>query len=220
MKKVLLVSIFMLISLMVVGDEYTDAQTNVLYTYDPNTNAAGVKAGRMIIIGGNGEELSEEIEPGSLNVTENITILDNFEIDGYEYTVDNIGDYAFYLTKITKVVIPKTILSIGTDAFAFCDLHSVVTYIEDPFDTDAFRYLNTSNVTLYVPNGCMEKYKTTKGWSDFKSIVEMKTTNIQFIGNLEQVNKKEFIMSIQGRRINGKPTKGVYIESGRKVVTK
>ena len=188
-KRGILVTILGLTTLTVAGDEYTDPNTNVVYTYNANDNSAEVKAGWRVIMGGNGEELSEEDFPGSLNVKSDIAILDKFETDGHEYTVSKIGEKAFILTGLTKVVIPKTISSIGIDAFAFCcDLVSVVSYIEDPFDTDAFRFLNTSNITLFVPKGCEAKYKAVKGWSNFGKIVEMGTTNIQFTRNMEQMN--------------------------------
>lgn len=175
MKRELLFAIFGLISLSVAGEEYTDPQTNVVYTYNPSDNSAEVKAGKRVILGGNGQELSEEDFPGSPNVKSDIVILEKFEIDGHEYTVSKIGEKAFVLTGLTKVVIPKTISSIGVDAFSFCDMISVVSYIEDPFDTEAFRYLNTSNVTLYVPKGCESKYRETNGWNEFAQIKEMNT---------------------------------------------
>ena len=202
----------------VTGDEYTDSNTNVVYTYNANDDSAEVKAGWRVILGGNGEELSEEDFPGSPNVKSDIAILDKFEIDGHEYTVNKIGEKAFILTGLTKVVIPKTISSIGMDAFAFCDVASVVSYIENPFDTDAFRYLNTSNITLFVPKGCKAKYKAVKGWSNFGKIVEMETSNIQFTRNIEQMNTKDYIYNINGHRLQEEPSKGIYIRDGRKVV--
>ena len=219
-KKGILVAILGLTTLTVAGDEYTDPNTNVVYTYNVNDDSAEVKAGCRVIMGGNGEELSEEDFAGSLNVKSDIAILDKIEIDGHEYTVSKIGEKAFILTGLTKVVIPKTISSIGIDAFAFCELVSVVSYIENPFDTDAFRYLNTSNITLFVPKGCEAKYKAVKGWSNFGKIVEMETTNIQSTRNIEQMNTNDYFFNINGRRTNSIPTQGIYIRDGRKYVGK
>ena len=217
-KKGILVAILGLTTLTVAGDEYTDPNTNVVYTYNANDDSAEVKAGWRVILGGNGEELSEEDFAGSPNVISSIAILDKIEIGGHEYTVSKIGEKAFILTGLTKVVIPKTISSIGIDAFAFCDLVSVVSYIENPFDTDAFRYLNTANITLFVPKGCEAKYKAVKGWSNFGKIIEMETTNIQFTRNNEQMKTKDNIFNINGRRMTGLPKPGIYIRDGRKVV--
>lgn len=219
-KRGILVAIFGLITLTAACDEHTDTKTNVVYTYHPYDSSACVKAGRLYIIGEYGEEMSEEVESGSPKATGDIVIQDMLVIDGHNYTINSIGEYAFYLSPITKVVIPRTILSIGIDAFAFSDLVSVVSYIEDPFDTDAFRYLNTSNIILYVPNGCGIKYKTVKGWSSFDNIVEMDATDIQFTVDNEQTFPKDLIFDLSGRCLTGKPAKGLYIQNGRKMVAK
>ena len=217
-KRGILVAIFGLITLTAAGDEYTDSLTNVVYTYHPYNNSACVKAGRTYIIGGYGEELTEEVEPGSPKATGDIAIQEMLVIDGQKYTINSIGEYAFYLSQITKVVIPRTILSIGVDAFAFSDLVSVVSYIEEPFDTDAFRYLNTSNIILYVPNGCGIKYKTVKGWSYFNNIVEMDTTDFQFTINNEQIFPKDPIFNLNGQPISNMYKNSIYIKGKRKYV--
>lgn len=200
-------------------DEYIDPQTNVVYTYNTNDNSAEVKAGWRDILGGYGEELSEEDFPGSPNVISDVSILDKFEIDGHEYSVSRIGEKAFILTGLTRVVIPKSISSIGIDAFAFSNLISVVTYIEDPFDTDAFRYLNTSNITLFVPNGCGMKYKATRGWSNFENIVEMDATGLLSPEIVGQLSIRDSIYDLQGHRHSKKPQKGVFIQNGLKYVS-
>ena len=199
-------------------NEYIDPQTNVVYIYNTNDNSAEVKAGWRGILGGDGEELSEEDFPGSPNVISNVSILDKFEIDGHEYSVSRIGEKAFILTGLTRVVIPKTISSIGIDAFAFSNLISIISYIEDPFDTDAFRYLNTSNITLFVPNGCGMKYKAARGWSNFENIVEMDATGLLLPENVGQLSIRDSIYDLQGHRLSTKPQKGVFIQNRRKVI--
>ena len=79
-KKGILVAILGLTTLTVAGDEYTDPNTNVVYTYNANDDSAEVKAGWRVILGGNGEELSEEDFAGSPNVISSIAILDKIEI--------------------------------------------------------------------------------------------------------------------------------------------
>lgn len=220
-KRIIIIAIFEMLSLSIIGDEYkyeyTDDQTHIIYIYNPNSNTAEVKAGKTYIIGGNGEELSEEVEPGSPNVTGNIVIMENIEIDGHKYKVDRIGDYAFYLcTKLTKVVIPKTVSSMGVEAFAFTDLVSVVSYIDTPFDTDAFRYLNTSNITLYVPKGCVMKYKAVKGWSNFENIEEMGETDILSHKKMEQIGTRDYVFDLKGQRLSNPPRNAIYIKNGKK----
>lgn len=236
-KRFIIIAIFGLLSLTVSGDEYTDTLTNVIYTYNPNDNSAEVKAEVRTVYHDPEGGLSEMVKPGSPDVTGDIVILDKFIIDGNEYTVsqigrgafiyycDNltavtipetivsIGDVAFYCCyNLVKVEIPKTVTSIGRYAFGQCiNLVSIVSHIEDPFDTDAFELLDTSKITLYVPKDCSMKYKTAKGWSNFGNIVEMEVTGIQFPMNIEQTNMKEFIYNIQGRHLSTKPQKGFYI---------
>ena len=204
------------------AEEYVDPQHKIVYTYELGSEVAMVKAGRSYFRGGTEQESEYEeiVEPGSPDAIGDIIIQDMLVTDGHNYTVNSIGEYAFYLSPITKVVIPKTILSIGIDAFAFSDLVSVVSYIEDPFDTDAFRYLNTSNIILYVPNGCGIKYKTVKGWSNFDNIVEMDTTDIQFTVDNEQTFPQDLIFDLSGRRLSNMHRNVLYIQNGRKVMVK
>ena len=228
------------------NNEYTDTLTNVVYTYNPNDNSAEVKAEVRTIYHDSEGGFSEEVKPGSPEVSGDVAILDKFMIDGHEYTVsqigrgafiyycDNltavtlpetivsIGDVAFYCCyNLVRVEIPKTVTSIGRSAFGQCiNLVSVVSHIEDPFDTDAFELLDTSEITLYVPKGCSMKYKAVNGWSKFDNIVEMEATGIRFPMNIEQTNKEDFVFDIQGRHLSTKPQKGLYIQKGKKMIVR
>ena len=74
------------------ADEYTDPQTNVIYTYNPASNRAEVKSGTWLMFD-NGE--ASLPTPGSPDAKAEIVILDKFIVSGKEYTVNKIGDYAF-----------------------------------------------------------------------------------------------------------------------------
>ena len=96
-------------------------------------------------------------------------------------SVTTIGDKAFHQCScLTSVTIPNSVRSIGDKAWALCPkITSVISLIEDPykitgkssdnrtFDLDVF-----NNVTLYVPVGTIDKYKSTEGWKDFLFIEE------------------------------------------------
>ena len=102
-------------------------------------------------------------------------------------SVISIGEYAFfYCIGLTSVTIGNSVTSIGGGAFYGCNIPTVISLIENPFvisgkiaNVPTFTLYTFNNATLYVPNGTIEKYKTTEGWKDFVNIVEMEPTAIQ-----------------------------------------
>ena len=94
MKIILL--LFMSLSVLTsFADEYKDPATNVIYTYDPTGSSAKVKSGEVYVDTDNAENVELLGFPGSPDAKESIVILERFVIDGKEYLVDRIGDYAF-----------------------------------------------------------------------------------------------------------------------------
>lgn len=92
-------------------------------------------------------------------------------------SVKSIGDNAFFGSGIKSIVIPDSILNVGSYAFAYCDSLKLITVMSStpPTCTDnsfSCGYGNYSNATLYVPAGSKEIYQKTQGWSKFKNIVE------------------------------------------------
>ena len=142
-------------------------------------------------------------------------------------SVKSIESRAFQgCTNLTTVMIPNSVTSIGEYAFDGCSLLSeVISMIENPYDIDTNTFSNYE-ATLYVPVGTMAKYKATEGWKEFKHINEKSfgiTTGeaLPLNDNGEMINDKarEDWFSIDGRKLNGKPTaKGIYIVNGKKVI--
>ena len=91
-------------------------------------------------------------------------------------SVTSIGDYAFYhCSGLTSVTIGNSVTSIGSNAFYGCNsLASVISKMENPcsIDDDCFNQDVFYNVTLYVPQGTTDKYKSTDYWSKFVFIEE------------------------------------------------
>jgi hypothetical protein len=86
-------------------------------------------------------------------------------------SVTSIGGYAFYnCIKLTRVTIGNSIISIGEAAFRTPN-HSLtftlVCYTLTPPNIGANIFGNRYTVTIYVPDGSVEAYKTANGWIAF-----------------------------------------------------
>ena len=91
-------------------------------------------------------------------------------------SVTSIGVYAFeYCSGLTSVTIGNSVTSIGKDAFRYCNsLASVISKMKNPCNIDEYCFPQDVfyNVTLYVPEGTTDKYKSTDYWSKFVFIEE------------------------------------------------
>ena len=102
--------------------------------------------------------------------------------------IEEIDKGAFtFNDKVTTIIIPSSVKTIGNDAFGYGTTKnavSVISYITNPFDIDARTFSNYMQVnnqwtyvftpaTLYVPQGCKAKYQQAEGWKEFSNIVEM-----------------------------------------------
>lgn len=140
-----------------------------------------------------------------------------------EYTVmegvETIGKNAFGGCKNLKVIrLPESVTDIRPYAFASSkNLQGI--YIPGKLNREglykAFLYMS-STPTLYVPESEVEFYKTI-----YKGPVLPISSSGETLG-ISDVNRSATNLSepynLQGRRLSGKPAKGVYIENGRKRV--
>ena len=95
----------------------------------------------------------------SSEATGDITILDKITVDGKDYPVTVIDDYALYGTSLTSVVIPNSVLRIEAYAFYYCEqlltvtIGSGMTYI----GYDAFYCSpNVEDVYMYADPEALE----------------------------------------------------------------
>lgn len=138
------------------ADVWQDPETKVNYEYTVGESEASVKGGDFT-------------KAGSVDVDGDITLLSHFSVDGNEYMVTTIGNYAFYkCNSLTSIFIPEGITTIGKYAFSGCmklkslSLPESLTSILD----GAFRNCSDLSVVSipdaveflgsYVFNGCSE----------------------------------------------------------------
>ena len=139
-------------------------------------------------------------------------------------SVTSVGESAFEnCAALTSVTLGSSIESIGIKAFALCQaLTEVVSNIKNPFvlDNSVFPTIVKMIATLYVPEGTMQSYQSTKGWLDFLNIKEGENVGIDLV-EVEGTGGDSHWYTLQGMRLNDAPTtRGIFIRNGRKVMVK
>ena len=154
MKRILFFLLLLQASIVVCSaDEYKDFTSNVLYTFDPAGDTAEVKEGQEWI---DTDDASIGFpSSGSPDAKAEIVILDKFTVNGKEYTVNKIGDYAFALmSNVTSVAIPSSVTSIGNNAFEGCTLLSSLHLSRGLVSIESRAFEGCSSLTTVVlPEG-------------------------------------------------------------------
>ena len=92
-------------------------------------------------------------------------------------SVTRIAPEAFYWCQnLSSINIPSSVTSIGGYCFYNCTgLQSIIANSKTPIDLSAsdsvFNFIDKSSCILYVPEGCVSAYRSTKQWSDFTNIM-------------------------------------------------
>ena len=140
-------------------------------------------------------------------------------------SVTSIGGAAFGgCNSLTSVTIGSGVTSIGNYAFGDCEnLMTIISLIEEPFGIQGKSSLSATfseyvfmDATLYVPAGTSEKYKATDGWMDFDHIVEGLPEGI--LSTSMRETSPSALYDLSGRRLEQKPSKGIYIQNGRVMI--
>lgn len=154
-----------------------------------------------------------------------ITIPDKVETVGWDAFERCCG--------LTKITIGRSVTVLAAGTFYGCDnIREVRSYIEEPFnvrDFDetydgvvqegrCFPEAVTQEATLFVPQGTIEKYRSKSGWRNFVNISEACETAVDEMSVHNEVSSIYYNMS--GQRLNGRPTKGIYIQNGKKKLVK
>ena len=90
--------------------------------------------------------------------------------------VSKLGGYAFESCReLSKVSLPSTLTSLGSRTFAYCNaIRIVVAKMPEPLPIDdSETFSASSRAILYVPKGCVDKYKEANYWCLFKDIREI-----------------------------------------------
>ena len=166
--------------------------------------------------------------------------------EGNTYVVTEIGYKAFkYSTGLDTLTIPKTVTNIGLDAFAWTRLKtvilcgdmphsdddypfeesfnftSVVSLVEYPQPLPKYSFRGGDHVILYVPVGAVERYRECEGWKNFIHIEEIAENTMTGIAAKPGLSvSPAAIYDLQGRKLNVPPSRGLYIQNGRKYFVK
>ena len=122
---------------------------------------------------------------GNLTIPESVTTIGNYAFEGCSgFTgsltipegVTTIGNHVFSgCSGFTgNLTIPESVTTIGTYAFLGCSVTNVYCKATTPPQIESATFYLPSKMTLYVPTGCADAYRTAPEWSkmNFKEIIE------------------------------------------------
>ena len=146
-----------------------------------------------------------------------IVLPDGFQ--GKEYIIDEL---ALVLSPdVESVTIPTSVIGIRNNAFGNCDMLKNL-YMMNELPPRALRstFSDThfESVTVYVPVGALETYRTANVWSEFWNIKEFDSTGIVEVEN-EDAGVTKTVYDLNGRVVEN-PSNGIYIINGKKVFVK
>lgn len=149
-------------------------------------------------------------------------------------SVTEIETAAFsYLKDLKSITIPASVTKIGSHAFYNCPNLTDVTNLtedvlqqinQDTFGPTVWDYnihYAIFNKNLHVKKGMRNKFRETYGWALFQNTYEDSGTftDIQ-LTETDMTSSSAPLYDLQGRRLQQKPQKGMYIQDGHIVLSK
>lgn len=157
---------------------------------------------------------------------ENNAYLEHFKMPA---GVKELGYNAFMYTKLKEIDLPETIEEFGQNTFYACfELKDVyMRHKEAPYWISWCVFANKSEQltrTLHLYPGSKAKYEAhqyTKNWIVyFDNVVEdLEPTGIHSV-TLDKETGNKAIYDLNGRRIQNVPSRGIYIQNGKKISVK
>lgn len=143
--------------------------------------------------------------------------------------VKELGSNAFMLTKLKEIDLPETIKEFGRNTFNACfylkDVY--MRHKEAPYRINWCVFANKSERltrTLHLYPGSKAKYEAHSNTQDwivyFDNVVEdLEPTGIHSV-TLDKETGNKAIYDLNGRRIQNVPSRGIYIQNGKKISVK
>lgn len=184
------------------------------------------------------EYLSSIQLPEKLKILESSCFNDCFSLKkiALPQTLEKIGDGCFVCMGdgLETIIIPASVKEIGKSAFGDYNSESFKSiYCESKEPVQAKDiFLNYYNgeasplydtCILYVPVGCVDKYKASEEWGRFANIKEFTPTAIQGIVIDAHNEKSTTIYTLDGKKVGTDMQtlpKGIYVQSGKKIVVR
>uniref|UniRef100_UPI003562480F C10 family peptidase n=1 Tax=Segatella copri TaxID=165179 RepID=UPI003562480F len=142
--------------------------------------------------------------------------------------VKELGSNAFMLTKLKEIDLPETIKEFGRNTFNACfELKNVyMRHKEAPYWINWCVFAAKGDITrtLHLYPGSKAKYEAhqyTQNWIVyFDNVVEdLEPTGIHSV-TLDKNTAPKAIYDLNGRRIQNVPSRGIYIQNGKKISVK
>ena len=161
--------------------------------------------------------------------------------NGKNYTVTNLGCFAFSTTPIKSLTVPSGIGYFGEGCFMGVEhsapvLDKLTLCHETPPEVADTKYADAEDFVqlffdsgfrvteLHVPMGSKAKYQSHSLWGRFTNIVEDDMSGIDIVTSETDSQNQQGVYSLSGVKLNSTDanslSKGIYIRNGRKIVIK